>query len=181
MADRPDLPIPDSYWVKPGRFLAGEYPGRPDGELTRRRIDAFLEAGFNTFIDLTHAGELPAYDGILEEQARAYHRDVSYTRMPILDHAVPTPEMMKSILDRIDHALADDNKVYLHCWGGVGRTGTTIGCYLIRHGLTSRQALQQIAGWWLGVPKHVYFPRSPETEEQVRFVLDWEETNPRTE
>ena len=29
------------------------------------------------------------------------------------------------------------NKVYVHCRGGIGRTGTTIGCYLARHGFAS--------------------------------------------
>ncbi len=24
--------------------------------------------------------------------------------------------------------------VYVHCWGGVGRTGTVVGCWLLRHG-----------------------------------------------
>jgi hypothetical protein len=24
------IPIPDSYWVMPGRLLAGEYPGHKD-------------------------------------------------------------------------------------------------------------------------------------------------------
>jgi hypothetical protein len=27
MAERWERPIPDSYWVWPGRVLAGEYPG----------------------------------------------------------------------------------------------------------------------------------------------------------
>ena len=28
----------------------------------------------------------------------------------------------------------DGRKVYVHCWGGVGRTGTVVGCYLVRQG-----------------------------------------------
>ena len=48
-------PDPNTYWVQPGRFLAGEYPGAPDAKETREKIAAFLEAGITTFIDLTEA------------------------------------------------------------------------------------------------------------------------------
>jgi hypothetical protein len=45
-----DRPIPESYWVEPGRLLAGEYPAQFNNELTRLRIDALNQAGFKTFI-----------------------------------------------------------------------------------------------------------------------------------
>ena len=32
---------------------------------------------------------------------------------------------MQEILDAVDRALAAGRNVYLHCWGGIGRTGTT--------------------------------------------------------
>ena len=49
-------PIPESYWVE-DRFLAGEYPGHFDAETARKRLDTLIEAGFNTFIDLTKLDE----------------------------------------------------------------------------------------------------------------------------
>ena len=42
---------------------------------------------------------------------------------------------MTRILDDVDAALADGGAVYVHCWGGIGRTGTVVGCWLVRHGL----------------------------------------------
>ena len=56
------LPIVESYWVEENRFLAGEYPGEYNPEITRRRLDAFLETGITTFIDLTQPHELPPYE-----------------------------------------------------------------------------------------------------------------------
>src|SRR5687768_2149262 len=95
-------PIPESYWVEPGRLLAGEYPGHFDGEQTRKRIAALIKAGLDVFIDLTRANENPPYARILIDEAKMYDVEVRYHRFPIGDFGLPTPEQMKSILDTID-------------------------------------------------------------------------------
>ena len=174
MVDFP-RPFPESYWVEFDRFLAGEYPGRGDEAYTRQRLIALLDAQIDTFIDLTQPGEVPEYFSILKKQAFIYGRQVNYQRFPILDLGLPTRAEMKATLNAVDDALKAGNKVYLHCWGGVGRTGTTVGCYLVRHGKTGQQAVDQIAEWWQDVPKHNVYPRSPQTNPQVRFILDWSE------
>jgi hypothetical protein len=166
-------PIAESYWVEPGRFLAGEYPGHFDPEQARRRLDALIEAGIDTFIDLTKQGELYPYAKILSEQAQAYAVSVQYYRFPIGDFGLPSAAQMMSILDQIDESLDTDHKVYLHCWGGIGRTGTTVGCYLVRQGLDGEEALRKLAECWSQVPKSRIHPQSPETRQQVEFVLDW--------
>jgi protein-tyrosine phosphatase len=82
---------------------------------------------------------------------------------------------MKNILDAIDLSLAGGQRIYIHCWGGVGRTGTTVGCYLVRHGKSGQEALDHLTALWQKVPKRFAHPRSPETEEQMQFVLNWKE------
>src|SRR5215208_2843395 len=109
-------PISESYWVETGRLLAGEYPGEYDEELTRKRIDALIEAGFDTFIDLTKAGETFPYAHILKEQAAAYGVKAVYGRFPIGDFGLPTSRQMNTILAAIEEHLQAGRKVYLHCW-----------------------------------------------------------------
>jgi hypothetical protein len=166
-------PIDESYWVEPGRFLAGEYPGHFDPERARRRLDALLGAGLDTFIDLTKPEELHPYGKILSEQAAAYDVSARHYRFPIGDFGLPSPALMKAILYQIDESLESGRKVYLHCWGGIGRTGTTVGCYLVHRGLDGDKALRQLATWWQGVPKSRIHPHSPETREQANFVMEW--------
>jgi protein-tyrosine phosphatase len=171
-------PILESYWVEPERFLAGEYPAYAYGEPMRQRLDAFLDFGITTFIDLTDPDELPPYLPLLAEQARYYESEVQHKRFAISDHNAPTPEVMQSILDEIDASLAEGHKIYLHCWGGIGRTGTVVGCYLVRHGLSGQEALERLAEWWQEVPKSRIWPYTPETQEQIEFVLHWDESDP---
>lgn len=171
-----DRPIAESYWVIPGKLLAGEYPGSPlFPERSRARIEAFLQAGFNAFVDLTNLGETGPYEPILRELAHERGIQAEYLHFPIGDYGLPTIDGMKTALDAIDEAIERGRKVYLHCYGGIGRTGTTVGCFLARHGQPGEQALEQLAQWWQDVPKHTRYPHSPETIAQEQFVRNWVE------
>jgi protein-tyrosine phosphatase len=84
--------------------------------------------------------------------------------------------MFYGFTDRLlDSSLEAGRRIYLHCWGGIGRTGLAVGCFLVRHGMSGEQALEQIADWWQAVTGRRSIPRSPETPEQVEFVLNWRE------
>jgi predicted protein tyrosine phosphatase len=144
-------------------------------QLTQQRLQALLQVGITTFIDLTREAELPPYATILGEEASAYGLEVHYHRFAIGDFGLPSPAQMSTTLDTIDQALAGGHKLYLHCQAGIGRTGTTVGCFLVRHGMSGEQALSQVATWWQGVPKSVFSPFSPETEAQAEFVRQWAE------
>ena len=166
----PAHPIPNSYWVLPGRFLAGGYPGDPDEEQTRRKARQLLAAGVSFFLDLTGESELNPYLPYVQEEAHG--RPFTHQRMTIEDRRTPTPEHMITILDTIDAALAAGRVVYLHCWGGAGRTGTVVGCHLVRHGMPGGAALQEIARLRQGVTS---VNLSPETGEQEQLVWQWPE------
>lgn len=175
-ADNPKRPLPNSYWVVPGRFVAGEYPSATDPVEQAATQRALLEAGVGHFIDLTHEGELPSYMETARSEAGRLGRSVTWERRPVRDLDVPdTREEMSSILDAIDAAMNDGKTVYVHCWGGVGRTGTVVGCWLVRHGRTGDEALAQIAEWWKDVEKSWRIPQSPQTCGQLDYVRNWSE------
>lgn len=171
----PSIPISESYWVIPDQFLAGEYPSSSQETIARKKLSAFLEAGITDFIDLTHPRELVPYEPLLKELAPLYELDVNYTCIPIQDFGVPNVETMRHVLDTIDDALNRNRKIYVHCRGGIGRTGMTVGCYLVRHGETPTHALAQVNHLFHTRPVNIFHPRSPETDEQIQFVLDWRE------
>jgi hypothetical protein len=170
------LPIPQSYWLVPGQILAGEYPASAySPERARQRIAAFLQHGFDTFIDLTSPGDSQPYKDLLQHEASEFGLQVTYFNFPIPDYSLPTHEQMQTILDHLDQARSTGRKTYLHCQGGIGRTGTVVGCYLVRQGLSGQAALDQLDEWWQTVPKSARHPHSPETREQEEFVRNWRE------
>jgi hypothetical protein len=171
-----DKPIPESYWVVPGAFLAGGYPiSSTDDIIARQCLCAFLEAGFDTFFDLTRLGELPPYLPCLQEEATRYGISIQYQRLNIQDRGLPSQVQMITLLDAIQTALAAGRKLYLHCWGGIGRTGVTVGCWLVRQGMTGGQALIRLNELYRTAEQSHHFPQSPETVAQVKFVLEWKE------
>lgn len=169
------LPIIESYWVEDDRFLAGEYPGSFDPEEARKKLERFIETGIRTFVDLTQPHELVPYEPILKDLAKVYEVLPFYHRFAIRDHGVPSPQTMKHILDTIDQAIGNGSPVYVHCWGGIGRTGLVVGCYLVRHGASASEALKRVNSLYRTRPENIFMPNSPETYEQMEFVHNWRE------
>ncbi|NJP05806.1 MAG: phosphatase [Chloroflexaceae bacterium] len=171
------LPHPNSYRVAPG-LLAGEYPGASQHDEALVKLTRHLQAGITSFVDLTEAGELVPYEPLLTEavQIAGKTMTITYQRFPIRDGQIPSsPSMMVAILDAIDAALAARQTVYVHCWGGVGRTGTVVGCWLVRHGRTGEAALAELNAHWQHVEKRSRYPYSPETGRQHAYVRAWHE------
>ena len=158
------LPIRSSYWAA-DRLLAGAYPGAWDSAEAARRLRSFAERDVTVFVDLTHPADgLEPYEALLEPPARRVGH-------PIVDMGTTTVPHMSRILDEIDTALADDRTVYVHCWGGRGRTGTVVGCWLMRHGLDGGDAIRHIAELRRDV-EDARMP-SPETSAQRAMVTGW--------
>lgn len=173
----PAAPLPNSYWLPGTRIAAGEYPAtHDDAPASRAKLCSLLDAGVRTFIDLTSPADgLSPYAGLLASEAAARGVRTRHHRLTIPDMGVPPARHMVEILDTIDRTL-HDGAVYVHCWGGRGRTGTVVGCHFVRHGMNPDDALALVLQLFESMEKARNGRRedgSPQTDEQRRFVRDW--------
>jgi hypothetical protein len=153
-------PTSDSYWVD-ASLLAGKYPGSHVDEEAVATIRALLDAGVRTCVDLTEDGELLAYARFLPEGIRHH-------RVAVPDLTCPRAEQVRDVLDVIREG-AGRGIVYLHCWGGCGRTGVVVGCYLVEHGAEPEAALARVGH----LTSAIHHKPCPETPEQLAMVRGW--------
>jgi protein-tyrosine phosphatase len=178
-------PFEGTYWILPGTLLAGSYPGGRDEADTARRMQALLDAGIHSVINLMpeeevleHApGEhyLP-YEDVLEQLGEDRGVVVEIARYAIEDGNCLSEQEMELILDAIDAEIDGRNSpTFVHCSNGNGRTGMVIGCYLARHGLaTGKDALARLRELRAADPL-LSGLKSPETMTEEKFILRWRE------
>lgn len=166
-------PILNSFKVT-DRLFAGEYPRDLDEVTSKAKMKQFERFGITHFIDLTEEGELRPYTHLLAD-------NMHHLRFPIRD--VSTPEStasVRTLIDQINTILSTDPsaKVYIHCWGGVGRTGLIVGCLLADNDhLNYPQAMDKLRQLFQDCPKSSY-REIPETHDQCEFIAQYTNEHP---
>lgn len=163
------------------------------------------------FYDLTEEGELVSYVTILESLAKergammlraseavstsdttiqppppstGAATTIRYTRFPIRDRSIPSRDTLDAIMQALAVSKQLNRKAAVHCWGGIGRTGTIVGCWLVYSGevtdsvdagsgvveTAGQRALEVLEQKWKGVDKSWRAPRSPENALQADMV-----------
>jgi hypothetical protein len=162
-----DRPLPNTYWVLPGRVLAGEHPAGIDVAASRARLARLHEAGIDTFVDLTEKGEMPAYRHLLP-------RGTQYLHSAIVDTQVPNNiAQTRDLLAGIQTALDGGRCIYIHCRAGIGRTGLIVGCFLATREANGAAAIKILNRLWRQSERAGTWPTVPQTPEQADYIRHW--------
>ena len=136
-------------------------PGARTAEKAAQKVRLLIDAGVDTVIDLTTPDDhLEPYDDVLQVAAEKAGRQVRHFAYPIPDMGVIDPKGYDEIVGRIRGEIDAGRVVYVHCWGGKGRTCTVIGWLLIGDGLDNDATIARIAELRAGTQKAITLARS---------------------
>ncbi|PRW34077.1 MAP kinase phosphatase 6 [Chlorella sorokiniana] len=189
-------PTPWSNWVIKGRLLAGAYPASLDDNETDRILSTLLTLGVNTFVCLQAEFSLHTPESAWRagQGLRPYIKDaqriliraretgsqrikqarrtdkLDFLHLPVLDGNVTSDAAMSRLADDCCARILRGERMYIHCWGGHGRTGTLIATMLGRlYGITCASALRFTQAFH-DSRKFPQGVRSPQTTVQVAQV-----------
>ena len=137
-------------------------PGRKDYS---RSVDEDLKQlqqyEITTVIPLITDDELGHF-GVSDLLTKYKEYGFKVNRLPIMDQLVSSAAEMKDLVNYLDNAVQNNEKVLLHCVGGLGRSGLVAASYLKYKGLTANEAISAV--------RKVRGPRAVESQIQEEFV-----------
>lgn len=104
-------------------------------------------SGWSTARSSTESTDpLTKYDRVLHELSDERGIETKHVRFGIRDLGIPRDKTLTTkVLTTIRDEITAGRPVYVHGWGGVGRTGTMIGCWLVEEGMSGPAAIDRIA------------------------------------
>jgi protein-tyrosine phosphatase len=103
------MSVPEHYWLLPGQLMGGEWPGR--------HLDWLEYQGVSVIVNLTERS-------YRDERFRIH-------RIGVPEGAGPEPPQIRRFCRLVRRALAEDERVYVHCRAGCGRTGAMLAAFLV--------------------------------------------------
>lgn len=142
-----------------GELWCGPMPGYLFGS-QKEEINNLKDAGMEAMVCLMTDGEIERKSPALLDNYREAGLEI--IKYGIKDFGVPEEEeSLKNLLDEILSRLARGQKIYMHCYAGIGRTATVLACLLKRAGLAADPVRET---------KDIYSGSALESSDQQDFV-----------
>lgn len=145
----------------PGRW----FPGRSldsDHRLREDLVDLVEVHGVKVLVTLLERSEI---DGLGDLGREARRTGLTWIHFPIPDMWMPAdPRAARKLVRRILRALEEGDDVVVHCWAGLGRSGTIAAACLVARGMLPAEAMRTVRAARAG---------AIQSAEQEQFVLEF--------
>jgi atypical dual specificity phosphatase len=145
--------LPDLTWYIEGELAAMGKPGTYTG--LRRELEALKQLGIRRLLTLT---EVPLGVGL----GKLPFSHIEH--LPIVDFTAPSLAELRRAVAVIEEARRAGEAILVHCYMGLGRTGTVIAAYLISRGWDAGEAVDYVRR---------LRPGSIQTESQLNAVYEF--------
>eukprot|EP01105_Mastigella_eilhardi_P015523 TRINITY_DN355_c1_g2_i1.p1 TRINITY_DN355_c1_g2~~TRINITY_DN355_c1_g2_i1.p1 ORF type:complete len:226 (+),score=70.60 TRINITY_DN355_c1_g2_i1:3-680(+) len=150
-----DMAGPNRYtnWGVPGLVLVGAFPRLPT-------LEAALRLGITSYVCLAQDDELARSGGnylarlkqLVAGQPASYPHvragDLEFIHFPIYDKQTAPDNEVAALVQRLLDIVVAGKKLYMHCMGGHGRTGTILALMLAHlYALEAYEALELCTKW----------------------------------
>ena len=151
------------YWIEgpwAGRFAI--VPRPRGGDWLEDEVQAWQHAGLDRVVSLLTLDEVADLD-LGQEAAWCQAQGIQFVSFPIPDRSVPASRHAAlALVHQLEQALAEGERIAVHCRQGIGRSALLAACMLVAGGEEPETAFQ-----------HISTARGcavPETAEQQEWV-----------
>jgi protein-tyrosine phosphatase len=95
-----------------------------------KEIRELKKKGITNVVCLVEEHELP-FRNVKEYEEILSKYGIELKHFPIKDFYAPSLEYLIKIIKYIDEKIKENKKVLVHCYGGLGRTGTIVASFLV--------------------------------------------------
>ena len=156
----------DDEKVNKGAIGLTILPGRQDySRSVEEDLKQLKKYEVSTIIPLITDDELGHY-GVSDLLKKYDDYNFQVKRLPIMDQLVSSEEEMRQLISYIDEKLKNQEKIVLHCVGGLGRSGLVAASYLKSKGRKAKESIESV--------RKVRGPRAVESKIQEEFVYNFE-------
>lgn len=119
-------------WIDEGVIAGSSRPSSAE------EVQWLHERGIRAIVSLH-----PVSSEVQQEIARL---GIAHKILPVEDMGVPDDGQIEEFLEFVGQHLQQGNPCLVHCYAGIGRTGTMLALYLVSKGAEAQEAIDRLGG-----------------------------------